>query len=242
VLNGSNLELQRVNGRRLWIGSTAEVIPATPPSLAATGLTPGTGYFIYAYMNSGTMTLEASTTAPALNATFGHQVKTGDDTRSLVGWAQPITGPAWVNSEAQRQVASYFNRRDLSLRNNFTANRTTSSSTYVEINTEIRCTFFSWGDDAVVCSLTGTTSINASNGTTGSAVSLDGSSSFGASGDNQVGLGVARIDKAVVVPAPSQGLHYLTLIGRAVDPATATFTGGTAGAENVCTLSANVKG
>ncbi len=63
-------------------------------TLAATGLTPGSNYYIYLYDNAGTPTLEASTTGITVD-TKGRANKTGDATRRLMGMANVITGPAW---------------------------------------------------------------------------------------------------------------------------------------------------
>jgi hypothetical protein len=79
--------LSRYNGRSLFINGTAETVPAAGVSLSNSGLAATTKYYVYAYMSAGTMTLEASTTAPAADSTYGHQVKGvgGGETHSLVG-------------------------------------------------------------------------------------------------------------------------------------------------------------
>src|SRR5690349_16921436 len=57
VKSGANLVLQRFQGLWLTINGVVQAIPAAGVSLAPTGLTASTNYNIYAYMNSGTMTL-----------------------------------------------------------------------------------------------------------------------------------------------------------------------------------------
>lgn len=227
VLNGANLELQRFNGRRIWIGTAAQVIPASPPTLAATGLTPGTVYYIYAYMNSGVMTLEASTTAPVADTSFGHQIKTGDSSRSLVGMARPVTGPAWVDTAADRGVISFFNRRALSLSNRYTTNRTTTSTTSVEIDTEIRCKFLSWGDDAVALATAGAVNHSVSGDAIFVAINLDGATDYGRSSSGQATTANASAVRAAHIPAPAIGGHYATVFGNVAGAGTGTFFGGT---------------
>lgn len=152
--DGSDLRLSRYNGLRLFINGTPESVPSAGITLAPSGLTAGTLYFIYAYMNGTTMTLEASTTAPATDATYGHQIKAGNATRSLVGMARPVAGPAWADSATQAFVRSYYNRAPVTLRGNFTALRTVFS-TYAEVNAEIRVEFLLWSDDSVALSVRG---------------------------------------------------------------------------------------
>lgn len=90
VKSGANLLLQPYNGNRLMINGIAQTIPSSGVSFAATGLTAGTTYFIYAYMNGSTMALEASTTGHSADTATGMEVKTGDSSRTLVGMARPV--------------------------------------------------------------------------------------------------------------------------------------------------------
>lgn len=107
--SGANLVLSRHNGTKLIIDGTAETIPSGGVTLAATGLSVDTTYFIYVFMSGATMTLEASTTGHATDGTTGVEIKSGDSTRTLVGMARVITGPAWQDTDAQRFVRSWFN-------------------------------------------------------------------------------------------------------------------------------------
>lgn len=152
ILDSTNLRLSRLNGRLITINGGAREIPSGGVALAATGLTVGTLYYIYAYMDSGTMTLEASATAPATH-TDGTRIKTGDATRALVGMARPVTGPAWVDGVTQRFVRSWFNRSPIRMENGFTAQRSTSSTSLIELNTEIRSEFLIWEDEVLSASI-----------------------------------------------------------------------------------------
>jgi hypothetical protein len=124
LVSGS-LALNRFNGKYLVIAGNPEVIPETAPTLAATGLTAGTNYYIYAYMNSGVMTLEASTTGYITSAATGVKIKSTDSTRTLVGLARPYSGPVWIDTSNYRQVISYFNRKP---KNFFIAVSTTTAA------------------------------------------------------------------------------------------------------------------
>ncbi|MBV6650531.1 hypothetical protein [Hoeflea sp. EC-HK425] len=214
-LSGGNLVLSRFNGRLLTIDGAHEDIPSAGVSLAAAGLTPSTLYYIYAYMNVGTMTLEASTTAHAADPETGVKIKSGDATRTLVGMARPITGPAFEDSFAKRFVRSWFNRRALSLRGVFGGVRSTASLSWIEINPEIRVEFLIWADEAVDLGLHASTLVSASGVRMGTALTLDG-----------VGISSAWVMETVfdgtgAYPVPlrrsesglSEGYHFATLAG-----------------------------
>ncbi|HYE89532.1 MAG TPA: hypothetical protein VEA38_00875 [Terriglobales bacterium] len=84
-VSASSIKLLPLNGNRLIINGTTQTIPAAGVSLSNSGLTTSTTYYLYAYMNGSTMTLEASTTAHATSSTDGVEIKSGDQTRTFVG-------------------------------------------------------------------------------------------------------------------------------------------------------------
>lgn len=148
ALDGSNLRLSPYNGNQLLINGTPQSVPAAGVALAPTSLAASTTYFIYAYMVGATMTLEASTTGHSTDATTGVEIKTGDATRTLVGMARTTAGVAWVDSVTDRLVLSWFNRSSKDMLLSITAG-TTTSATFVEINTANRLNFLTWADEAV---------------------------------------------------------------------------------------------
>lgn len=224
TLSGGGLLLSRFNGRYLTINGIQQTIPSAGVTLAASGTVAGTSYYIYAYMSGTTMTLEASTTAPATDATSGMRVKTGHATRTLVGMARPVTGPAWVDSTSQRFVLSYFNRVKKRAAGSFTATRTTSSTSFVEINSEIRFEFLSWGDTELSFGANGLCYTNPLAGIQYSRITLDGATDWVA----QQGQATA-VDYTIPVTmtgskTPTVGYHYATLAGR-VTSGTGNWTG-----------------
>lgn len=112
------------NGDTIRIGGTVMQIPAAgiaglgaPTSVflngvAAQTLVINTTYLIYAFSNSGTVTADFSTTGHSISATAGNigtEIKTGDNTRSLIGQVR-IGGTVIYASDIQ--TASWFNRRN----------------------------------------------------------------------------------------------------------------------------------
>lgn len=206
--NGSNLELTRHSGEYLFINGANESIPSGGVTLAPTSLSVDTSYYIYAYMNTGTMTLEASATAPATDSTYGHKIKTGDATRTLVGFARTITGPAWADTALQRFVLSYYNRRNIYGTSTDIDTSSTTSGSAVAINSTNLLEFLTWGDEAVQQSASAIMNNSTTNGMAFT-IGLDGSADatkrtqlFGGNASMQAPM------STVGLFSPSEGYHY----------------------------------
>ncbi len=215
VLDAGVLKLNRYNGRFITINGKPEEIPASPPSLAATGLTSGTLYYIYAYMNAGVMTLEASATSHALDVATGIEIKSGDATRTLVGMARPVAGPAFGDSITKRFVRSWFNRVPVSLRNSFAGQRTTVSTSWVEVNSEIRAEFLSWADETADLGLQSPVQVNVAGVRLGTALTIDGVS-VNLAWSSEIlpdGTGIYFVALRRSEYGLSEGYHYATLAG-----------------------------
>jgi hypothetical protein len=157
IKNGSLLQLRAWGGNKLWINGSVRDLPNTV-SLSASGLAADTLYYIYAYMNGADVALEASTTSPTLTSGI-YQRTSGGVLRTLVGMARTITGPAWQDTATQRFVRSWYNDPGIGCKNVFTTGRSTTSTTFTELNTEIRCEFLAWDGEvfnaaASVCAAT----------------------------------------------------------------------------------------
>lgn len=224
----ANLVLAPLNGNFLTVNGVQCTVPDAGVSLAPTGATPNTTYYIYAVATAGVITsLEFSATTPALSTTAGNKgvkIKTGDDTRTLVGQARAITGPAWVDTVTQRFVRSYFNRTAAEVRGVFTANRTTTSTSFAEINTEIRVEFLSWADEPVALATVG----SARNSAAGTNVMITAISVDSTSGSNGASFFSASIADYVPMPCQyvatlTEGYHYATVTGKVGTAGTAEW-------------------
>lgn len=196
-------------------GVSATVTSMFVNGTGATALTASTLYYVYLFMNSGTPTLDASTTGHATDTTTGLEIKSGDTTRVLVGMVYPAAGPTILDSLTNRLVATWNNRRPRQMLNNFTTSRTTSSGTYTEINSEIRLNFLCWGD-AIQVAYMGDAFSTTGSDETFSAPSVDSaitSGNFIPTGTN--GSSAQPQNISVSGPlTPSEGFHYLTIMGR----------------------------
>lgn len=230
TLSGGNLLLSRFNGRLLTINGAQQTIPSSGLTLAATSLTPGTLYYIYAFMSGPTMTLEASTTGHATDSTTGVEIKSGDATRTLVGMARPITGPAWADSITQRFVRSWFNRKPEAMRKAFTAIRSTSSTSLVEVNTEVRCEWLQWSDEVPTANIQGSTNISTSGIYTNTAIGWDGTADANTLNSTTSTTGVYyNCSTGAPKEGLSEGYHYATIMGSVSAAATGFWGSGVSG-------------
>jgi len=242
ALVAGSLKLSPFNGNRLLINGAPQTIPAAGITLAATGLIPAALYYIYAYMVGATMTLEASATGHSTDVTTGVEIKTGDVTRTLVGMARPIAGPAFADTAAQRYVLSYFNRRDLSCGGAFTALRAITSTSYVEIGNDIRNEFITWADEIASSAISGFMYNGNTNTGNYTSIAFDGiaaedtCSMFQPSTATYSGPVSVLTNKSGL----SEGYHYVTAVG-SVTAGTGTWVGSTtAGARTV--LNTKIRG
>lgn len=239
----SLLTLRRKNGKYipLVIGGVlrAKQIPVSEPTVDNAGLAATTDHYVYAYDNGGALALEVVTTGYVVGSN-GYEVKSGDESRTLVGFARTGAGTPGVFQVQGLGTLSWFNRKRISQRSFFTANRTTTSATYVEINAEIRVNFVTWADEEVFTSLMGRWQNGSSNGSRTS-VGFDGTtpedcvsgSGIGGQGDWPIGISLFKTGL-------SEGVHFATLLG-ATGGGTANWYGNATLADR-CSVDVAVQG
>ena len=220
----TEIQLNRHGGRFLFINGVNVAIPSTGPTLANTGLTAATRYYIYAYMSTGTMTLEASTTAYATDSTYGHQIKSADATRTLVGMVYARSGTP--GTFAEMDVITYFNRRRRQVVTSFSTDRAFTNTSLAEVNSEIAQSFSCWGDDPPQVSLSGSASFTGTAGNANATIELfrDGAVTLGRTAETVGGDWILR---TVMTPGGDDGDwtetgHTVTLRAR-INTATLTF-------------------
>lgn len=233
--NATTLTLQRFNGKSVPLidgsGNLYFLQLASEPTLANTGLAASTLYYIYAYDNAGTITLEASATAYAAHAS-GLRAKSGDNTRTLVGLirTEGSTPGQFVDSTTQRFVRSWFNDPPLALTAAFTAARTTASTSYVELNSEIRVEFLVFTGEIIVLSFAGRQRNNTAGQDNQTSIGIDDATPE----DVVSGMDAsdANFFNAIAGTLPKDGLaegyHYATLVGK-VGGGTGTWEGAPSG-------------
>lgn len=212
--NATTLTLSRHNGRFITISGQKVEIPSAGVTVDTTGLSSSTVYFVYAYVSGGNLTLELSATGHATDSTTGGvEVKAGDGTRTLVGMARTNGSTQFVNSATQRFVRSWFNDQPFHMENIFSAQRTTTSSGFAELNTEIRCEFLLWDDDLFEGGLSG----YAFNSTTDyclATIGIDGTSTtVPGVGSVNYGTNGGTLASFGALSGLSEGYHYATFLG-----------------------------
>lgn len=203
------LILTPYNGNTIVINGQVVTIPSAGVTLSNSGVTDGTN-FIYAYLNSGSLTLEASTTGHSTDSATGVEIKTGDSSRTLVGMAR-LSGGNWLYSAIKLFVLSYFNRREIVAANAFTGTVTTTSTSYADLGFALE--WLTWADEPVKFSVNGAVQ-NSGTGTCQTSIGVDGITpedvytlSSGAAG-TYFPLGIAHANTF------SDGYHYSSILGK----------------------------
>ena len=121
-------------------------------------------------------------------------------------------------------VASWFNRQSKYLVNGFSTNRSTTSTTPAEINSEIRGNFLTWGD-AFNVSYAGYSSNSAGSANYNTYIGLDGASTLIAG--TSIIPTTGSFNNNTAIPSSyatgSVGQHYVTLCGSTTSSDTATW-------------------
>jgi len=143
-------------------------ITATPSGTFVAGvagaLAASTSYFVYAFNNAGTLALDfwsiaggaGNHSASATPGNVGVEIRTGDNTRTLVGMVSTTGANQFVDAPNFRQVRTWFNR----VRVHFIATSTTgfvlnTPGGWVPLNSPTsRVIMLKWADEAIWVGLT----------------------------------------------------------------------------------------
>jgi len=171
------------------------------------------------------LTLEASTTASAVDVATGMRIKAGDATRTLVGFVRPITGPAFQDTAAQRFVRSWFNDSGVELEGARVSGTTGSAAVYVEISASARVELLAWqGERAMVVSNSyGYT--NSPNNTAYAAIGFDGVAAIGTVENSAFDVNGSFVGGGhAAARVMNEGYHYFTPSAIATSGFTATVS------------------
>lgn len=214
-ISGTSIVLMPYNGNRMMVNGVICTIPDAGVTLG-TAPAYNTFYYVYATQSGGVINaLEVSATGHSTDTTAGNngvEIKTGDSTRSLVGMVYTSAGGGYfLDNASARRVRSWFNRKRVVVSNAFTAARTTTANIFTEISAEIRIGFLVWADEAASFVVNGLSWASTTDYVY-TDIALDGvftgypSANYGTNG--------APIGVSLCVN-PSEGYHFVTLMGRA---------------------------
>jgi hypothetical protein len=219
--SGTALILTPYNGNTIVINGQVVTIPSAGVTLSNSGVSNATLYYIYAYLSSGALTLERSTTGHSKDTTTGVEIKTGDPTRTLVGMARTTSGGIWNSNSEERFVLSYFNRRELIASWPFLVTQTTTQTTYTGLGGSILVAWLTWADEPVKFTVNGT-SLNSGANATRTSIGVDGTTPQDVyalmGGTDYSNLSLSHANTF------SEGYHYSTVLGR-VTAGTGTWEG-----------------
>lgn len=224
-VSSTSIRLDPQDGNTIWVYSGSNwrrrIIPSAGITVANTNFTGSSTYFVYLYDNAGVLTLEGSTTAPAVDATSGLKIKTGDATRLLVGMVRSVSG----SFAAAPQVISWYKRRAIKASGALTTDRTSTSTSVVELNAETQAKFCSWAEEAILFSFNGKTSNDTSSQACNTVVCLDAALTIiGLTANDTVGGDPQNCSLSGAYTV-TEGYHYLTL-GVSVSANTGTWYAG----------------
>ena len=133
------------------VGITANNTSTFINGVAAQALAAGVSYNVFLFNNAGTLALDFSTSGHETSATAGNvgtEIKTGDNSRSLVGKIYTDAGGTFANTTLKRWVRSWFNRQaeELYLSRGLLGGISTNSTTFLAI---IPVNFLTWQDEIV---------------------------------------------------------------------------------------------
>jgi hypothetical protein len=140
-------------GQTIKINGANVSVPAAGVTLSNTGLVASTRYYVYAWMNAGTMTLEASTTGFVKDTAAGNvgiHCKSGDSSRSLVGMIFVFSDGKFYDNSSNRMVRSWFNEPVIQAMGTSGTATSTTSTTSVETDINTRCALLTWAGEDVL--------------------------------------------------------------------------------------------
>lgn len=195
------------------INGVSQVIPSAGVTLANTGLTAATLYYIYAYMDGATMTLEASATGHAQH-TDGVEIKSGDATRSLVGMVYTGAGTPGT-FQTVPYILSWYNRMARYAHATYATDRSSTVVPFTEMSASERAYFLVWESTPIELGFVGSVTCTQGSGVTvRMCVGIDGVAcgsglAFTGTGYNSL----ASFNYVGISTGPSEGLHYALGMG-----------------------------
>ena len=241
MATATQLRLAAWDGNTMIINGKVRTIPSADVTMSNGGLAANTVYHIYAAdTNNDNIVdlLEASTTVYVVSdgsvtpANAGVRIKTGDDTRTLVGLIRTNASAQFEDNLVNRLVCSAFNQPPRSLLGGLAgSNMVTSSAPWVELSTSVRVSWAAlsnsfWLGSPVRLVANGSAANDTSAGGAYIGVGLNGTLSgagnyfalAGASIPN-VSFGLSSSTHAVV----ADGYHFATVLGGRFSVGSATY-------------------
>lgn len=223
------------NGNNLIINGVPQAIPSAGVTISNASLAASTVYYVYAYMNSGVMTLELSTTTYAVGTT-GIVQKNGDATRTLVGMIRTTSGSQFADSTSQIFCLNWFNRRSKRGVVQTLSDQAFTNNSMAEVSASMRIEFLVWNNsvdavpsnDAGLIIANGTLANNTSGGQTTFQVYVDGAVFSNQQNASISGTTMNRVPFScdTGITGLAEGYHLAALYGATSSGSSSTLIGG----------------
>lgn len=247
VVSTTQLKLAPFGGNNLTINGAVQQIAAAGLTAGNTGvfvngvgaqsLSVSSAYYVYAFMNSGVMTLDfwdiahSSTPAHVPDTTTGNvgvEVRnaggTPDSTRTLIAQIATDGSAHFVDSAVSRTCINWFNRRDRMITGGLGSSTTKNSQTLSNLGTGSDVQFLCWGDEVTYIKTTSGMANNTNNNSASIQTAIDGATT-GASFNSALVAGVSFAGSAIADAQYSEGVaHVGSIFGAASTGSISTFT------------------
>jgi hypothetical protein len=185
--------------------------------VAGQNLAASTLYYVYVFSNAGVITADFSTTGRVVSSTAGNvgtQIKSGDNTRSLIGLIRTNAASQFVDTFSQRFVRTWFNDPGVGAYNASTGS--TTSVTLVEITSVGRAEFLAWSaEHALMVGASQCYSFDAPSNAAYVQIFLDGAGISQAAATSISFSGQSICNAVAVTPttALTEGYHWVNIGG-----------------------------
>jgi hypothetical protein len=175
-INGGSVFLTRFDGKYITVDGDLHEIPEIGLGVLLSSLTLDVTYYLYAYINIGVLSIQASTTGHSRDSSTGVEIMTGDPGKSLVGMVRRVSGEGSF-------ALSWFNRTPKLFRKERQGfNLSATGGAFVEIYSANRVHFLAWGDEVTEIDIEfHHTTDGGTNGV--AAISIDGDTSASVGGN-----------------------------------------------------------
>lgn len=214
-------------GNKVQIGGAVYAVPAACVTTTNGGLSSGTLYYGYLFLSGSSLALELSTTGHITSSLTGVEVKSGDSSRTLVGALYSNGSSQFVDSSAQRLVASWFNRRLKAIQGAQTSAVTLTATSPTEIASAARIEYLAWSDDTAYGALFGNAANNTASSTCFGYIGVDGTPGGIGSSNQLSGVSEQAAINAVYNETSGSDVHRtLSPFGQATAATTCSYSVG----------------
>lgn len=207
-VSATECRLYPFNGNGLVINGRQYRIPASGVPLANTAAATNGNYVYVTDDGNGGLKLEASTTGHGRH-TDGTEVKTGDPSRVLVGYAWKNGSGNFQNDQALRGVSSWFNTQHFVAGSTAWSATTSSTATAVQIISPNYV--YAWAGESLSYGVNGVCNNNVAGVTCYVQLVYDGTAAWSQAAMSASSGASVPVSMTLISSGVSEGLHYVSV-------------------------------